>query len=179
MTNIALPIGQYVDLETINVYNERTAQGYAVEDVMKSIHARSRDNGRTPMQWTDGVNGGFTEGTPWIPVNPNYKEVNAQAALADKDSVFYYYQKLIQMRKTYPIFSDGSFTLLCPEDEKIFAYTRDTKNAHMLVVCNFTEETLEFEIPKEYSNAEVLIANYKEQASALRPYEAFILYYEE
>ena len=179
MTNIALPIEQYVDIETLNVYNERIALGYDPEEVMKSIYARSRDNGRTPMQWSAGKNGGFTEGTPWLPVNENYKEINAEAALSDPDSVFYYYQKLIQMRKTYPVFSEGSFTLLCPKDEKIFAYTRDTKDAHMLVVCNFTDETLEFEIPKAYKDAEVLISNYQDKVSGLRPYEAYMLYYKE
>ena len=179
MTNITLPIEQHVDIETLNVYEERVALGYKPEEVMKSIHARSRDNGRTPMQWTAGKNGGFSEGTPWIPVNENYKEINAEAALADQDSVFYYYQKLIQLRKTYPVFSDGSFTLICPKDEKIFAYTRDTKDAHMLVVCNFTEETQEFEIPKEYKEADMLIGNYSEFGAGLRPYEAFMLYYED
>lgn len=179
MTNICLPIEQHVDIETLNVYEERVALGYDKEEVMKSIHARSRDNGRTPMQWTAGKNGGFTEGTPWIPVNENYKEINAEAALADRDSVFYYYQKLIQLRKTYPIFREGSFILLCPEDEKIFAYTRDYEKVHMLVVCNFTEEILDFEIPGKYKDAEKLIGNYSELGAGLRPYEAFMLYYED
>ena len=179
MTNICLPIEKHVDLETLNVYKERVELGYDPEEVMKSIHARSRDNGRTPMQWTDGVNGGFTEGTPWVSVNENYKEINAEAALNDPDSVFYYYKKLIDLRKTYPVFSDGSFTLLCPEDEKVFAYTRDTEKAHMLVVCNFTDETMEFEIPEGYHGSEMLIGNYNEYAPELRPYEAVILYYEE
>ena len=131
------------------------------------------------MQWTAGENGGFTNGTPWLPVNENYKEINAEAALADPESVFYYYQKLIQLRKTYPIFSDGSFTLLCPEDEKVFAYTRDTENDHMLVICNFTEETLGFAIPKEYRDAEKLLGNYQDSAQKLRPYEAIMLYYKD
>lgn len=145
---------------------------------MKSIHARSRDNGRTPMQWSAGKNAGFTEGTPWISVNENYKEINAEAALADPESVFYHYQKLIQLRKTYSVFSEGSFSLLCPEDEKIFAYTRDTKDAHLLVVCNFTDENLKFKVPKEFENSELLISNYHEYAPGLRPYEAVMLYYE-
>ena len=177
MTNITLPIEKYVDLETLNVYEERLAQGYDKEDIMKSIHARSRDNGRTPMQWTADANAGFTTGTPWLPINENYTEINAEAALADEDSVFHYYQKLIKMRKTYPVFRDGSFTLLCPKDEKIFAYTRDVENEHMLVVCNFTEETLKFDIPKEYKNAECLISNYEDVTSELRPYEAYMLRY--
>ena len=179
MTNICLPIDQHVDIETLNVYRERVELGYDPADVMKSIDARSRDNGRTPMQWNSNANGGFTEGTPWILVNPNYTEINAEAALNDPDSIFYYYQKLIQMRKTYPVFSDGSFTLLCPEDEKVFAYTRDTENAHLLVACNFTDETMEFDVPEEYFGSEVLICNYREFAPELRPYEAIMLYYED
>ena len=130
------------------------------------------------MQWTAGVNAGFTEGTPWISVNENYTEINAEAALNDQDSVFHYYKKLIDLRKTYPIFRDGSFTLLCPEDEKVFAYTRDTEDAHLLVVCNFTDEIMEFEVPEEYHGSEMLIGNYREFAPELRPYEAVMLYYE-
>ena len=112
MTNIQLPIEEHVDLETLNVYKERLEQGYDPEEVMASIHARSRDNGRTPIQWTKGENAGFTTGTPWVPVNPNYPEINAEAALADENSVFHYYRKLIELRKTYDVFRRGSFTLL-------------------------------------------------------------------
>ena len=121
MTNLQLPIEEHVDLETLNVYRERIEQGYDPEDVMASIHARSRDNGRTPIQWTKGENAGFTTGTPWVPVNPNYPEINAEAALADENSVFHYYRKLIELRKTYDVFRRGTFTLLDPENEKIFA----------------------------------------------------------
>ena len=109
-----------------------------------SIHARSRDNARTPMQWTEEDNAGFTTGTPWIPVNPNYRKINARRAVEDPDSVFHYYQKLISLRKTYPVFRDGSFTLLLRSDEKIFAYTRDTEKEHLLVVCNFSEKTVPY-----------------------------------
>ena len=178
MTNIHMDIENYVDIETHNVYKERLAKGYAEEDVMKSIHARSRDNARTPMQWTAGENAGFTTGKSWMPVNPNYTQINAEAALADPDSVFHYYRKLVQLRKNYDVFRDGSFTLLCPEDEKIFAYTRDTRTGHMLVVCNFTGETLDFEIPEEYRDAQTLICNYPTESEALRPYEAVMRYYE-
>ena len=178
MTNIHMDIENYVDIETHNVYKERLAQGYEAEEIMKSIHARSRDNARTPMQWTAGENAGFTTGKSWMPVNPNYTQINAEAALADPDSVFHYYRKLVQLRKNYDVFRDGSFTLLCPEDEKIFAYTRDTRTGHMLVVCNFTGETLDFEIPEEYRDAQTLICNYPTESEALRPYEAVMRYYE-
>ena len=177
MTNIELPIGQHVDIETLNLYNERIALGYDPEKVMVSIHARSRDNARTPMQWTAGENAGFTTGKSWMPVNPNYSEINVEAALADENSVFHHYRKLIELRKTYDVFRSGSFTLLDPDDEKIFAYTRDTDTEHMLVVCNFTDETLELDAPEAFQGAEMLLSNYWEEADQLRPYEAVILYY--
>ena len=179
MTNIRLPLEQYQDLELHNLFRERTAQGYDPRDVMESIWARGRDNARTPMQWTSGPNAGFTTGTPWLPVNENYRQINAEAALADPNSIFYYYQKLIALRKRVPEFRDGSFTLLCPEDEQVFAYTRDTDRGHMLVVCNFSGREAGFDIPEAFRNAEVLIANYEGEAETLRPYEAKILRFEE
>ena len=177
MTNIKLPLEQYADLETHNVYRERVAQGYDPEEVMRSIYARSRDNARTPMQWTAGENAGFTTGTPWVTINPNYRQINAEAALEDPDSVFYCYQKLIALRKQYSVFRDGSFTLLCPEDEQVFAYTRDTEKEHMLVVCNFTGEEVPFAIPEAFRGAQKLISNYSGEKRDLRPYEAFLCYY--
>ena len=177
MTNIVLPIEQHVDLETLNVYQERIAQGYDPEAVMRSIRARSRDNGRTPMQWTAGENAGFTTGTPWIPVNPNCSEINAEAALADPDSVFHHYQKLIRLRKEYDVFRNGSFELWDRENEKVFAYTRDTEKEHLLVVCNFTDETMDYDVPERFWGSEILINNYMQEAPELRPYEAVMLYY--
>ena len=179
MTNIRLDINQYVDLEIHNLYRERLERGFSHEDVMASIWARGRDNARTPMQWTDGEHAGFTTGTPWLPVNENYTEINVANALADPNSVFYYYQKLIQLRKSLPVFRNGAFTLLCPGDEKIFAYTRDTDNAHMLVVCNFSADTFEWKLPRDYHGAKKLIGNYPDDFVNLRPYEAYICYYED
>ena len=179
MTNIRLDIDQYVDLEIHNVYQERIAKGYAPEDVMHSIWARGRDNARTPMQWTAGEKAGFTTGTPWLPVNQNCSEINAEAAMADPDSVFHYYRKLIELRKTCPVFRDGSFTLLCPEDEQVFAYTRDTEHGHLLVVCNFGGEEAAFDWPEAYCSAETLVSNYNDRAPVLRPYEAAMVYYED
>ena len=179
MTNIKLPLEQYVDVEIHNMYRDRSARGYSHEQLMESIWKRGRDNARTPMQWTAGENAGFTTGKPWLTVNPNHAEINAEAALADPDSVFYYYQKLIEIRKTHDVIRSGSFTLLCPEDEKVFAYTRDTEHGHLLVVCNFTGETVDFDFPESYRNAEVLLANYKDSSNVLRPYEAAMYYYED
>ena len=178
MTNIRLELEQYQDLESLNLFRDRTAQGYDPEDVMRSIRARGRDNARTPMQWTAGENAGFTTGTPWLPVNENHRFLNAEAELADPDSVFHYYRRLIALRKRYDVFRDGRFTLLCPEDPQIFAYTRDTDTAHLLVVCNFSGAEAAFSLPEAFRHAETLIANYPGEPEPLRPWEAKILYHE-
>ena len=177
MTNIHLELDQYVDLETLNVYRERRELGWEHDALMRAIHARSRDNARTPMQWTAGENAGFTTGKPWMSINENYHEINVEAALADPDSVFYHYQKLIRLRKSYDVFRDGWFELLQPEDEKVFAYTRDTDREHLLVVCNFTGETMDYESPGRFWGSRLLISNYTTYAPELRPYEAVMLYY--
>ena len=179
MTNIKLELDQYVDVEIHNMYRDRLARGFTHEQLMESIWKRGRDNARTPMQWNAGDNAGFTNGTPWLTVNPNKETINAEAALADPDSVFYYYQKLIAIRKEYDVIRSGSFTLLCPEDEKVFAYTRDTEHGHLLVVCNFSGEETAFDLPEAYENAKVLLSNYKDPGKNLRPYEAAMFYYED
>jgi len=178
MTNIRLDLNQLVDIESINMYHERIEKGYSHEEVMKSIHARGRDNARTPMQWTAGENAGFSTVTPWVPVNPNHTEINAEAALADPDSIFHYYRRLIELRKTIPEFRYGRFYLLDSQNEKVFAYTRDTRTGHLLVVCNFTDEYVDYDIPESFHGCEYLIGNYPpDKYARLRPYEAAILYY--
>lgn len=177
MTNIRLPIEQYDDLEIKNAYREQLEQGRPEEDILSAIYARGRDNARTPMQWSAGPNAGFTTGEPWLPVNPNYTEINAVAALADPDSVFYFYQKLIALRKAYPVFRDGDFQLLEAEDEQRFAYVRETEREALLVVCNFTAETLPDVCPERFRGAEVLLGNYPDPAGEdLRPYETRMRY---
>ena len=177
MTNIRLPIEQYMDIETINVFHDRTAAGWHPDDVMASIWARGRDNARTPMQWSDGEGAGFTTGKPWLTINGNHTYINAEAALADPDSVFHYYRKLIALRKAHNVFRDGWFELLDPDHEKVFAYTRDTEHEHLLVVCNFSCETLPFELPERFYGSGLLIGNYADGEPGLRPYEAAMLYY--
>ena len=179
MTNIKLDISQYVDVEILNLYKERTEAGCSHEDVMASIYARGRDNARTPMQWTAGENAGFTTGKPWLPVNENHSAVNAEAALADADSTFHYYQKLIALRKDYHVFRDGCFELMDPDNENVFAYTRDTEDTHMLVVCNFSAQSQDWKLPWNYIGARKLIGNYPDENNTLRPYEAYIYYYED
>ena len=177
MTNCPLSLEDYVDIEIHNLYRERMEKGYAHEDVMKSIHKRGRDNARTPMQWTAGDNAGFTTGKPWLKVNPNCDVINAEAALADQDSIYYYYQKLIELRKTREVFRTGRFELVDGENEKIFAYTRDTEDEHLLVICNFTDEEVPFAIPERFKGSKCLISNYDDAAAVLRPYEAGMLCY--
>lgn len=176
MTNVRLAIEEYDDLEIRNAYAELTAKGWTPEAALDAIAARGRDNARTPMQWSAGKNAGFSTGTPWLPVHPNYPEVNAEAARKDPNSIFACYQKLIALRKTYPVFRDGTFTLLDPEDGSRFAYTRDTADEHLLVVCNFTAEEQPEVCPEAFRGAQALLHNYADPTGPLRPYEARMLY---
>ncbi len=174
MTNIQYGIEEYRDIETLNLYKERMEKGYTEREIMESVHAKSRDNARTPMQWDDKENAGFTEGTPWIKVNPNYLKINAKAQINDEDSVFNCYKKLILLRKENSVFVDGSFQMLLENDENIFAYTRTNRDSTLLVVCNFYDKTLEYPLKQEDEPMELLISNYKdaEKSIRLRPYEA-------
>lgn len=177
MTNVKFSdIRDYRDVETINMYYERMEAGYEREDVMRSIYAKSRDNARTPMQWSRKMNAGFTAGTPWISVNPNYMQINAEAEMENPDSVYHFYKKLVHLRKEYPVFTDGEFRLLLPEDEAVFAYTRTDQKSRMLVCANFTGSTVKCPLTDEWKDAKTLIHNYAgEIGEELRPYEAVIL----
>lgn len=174
MTNVQYDIEDYKDCEIINMYHERLEKGYSKDEIMKSIYAKGRDNARTPMQWDDSANAGFTTGTPWIKVNDNYDKINAKSQVDDPDSIFSCYKKLVQLRKDYPVFVDGKFTLLLEDDENIFAYSRKNEEKTMLVVCNFFDKEIPMPLAKECEGMEVLIANYKDTSdmSVLRPYEA-------
>ena len=176
MTNVQYDIEDYRDIETVNVYKERLGQGFSKEEVMRSIHAKSRDNGRTPMQWDDTENAGFTIGTPWIKVNPNYIEINAKNQVNDPDSIFSCYKKLVQFRKEYPVFVDGRFELLLEKDENIFAYERKSEEQTLLVVCNFYGKTLKMPLKDKWGNMELLLGNYSDmtEPEVLRPYEGRI-----
>lgn len=178
MTNVQFDsIEEYEDIETLNMYKERLEKGYQPEEILHSIYARSRDNARTPMQWSGEKNGGFTTGEPWFAVNPNYTRINAKEAQEDENSVFYYYQKLIRLRKENPVFVDGKFDLLLPEDEKIFTYTRTDEYTKMLVCANFTDEEVSCPLLDEWKDGEVWIRNYEDdrEGNVLRPYEAVII----
>ncbi len=175
MTNAPYPVEELRDLESINAYNEMVEQGMSESDALAAIHRMMRDNARTPMQWTDGPHAGFTDGDPWMMVNPNYTEINAAAALADPDSVFYTYQKLIALRKAHRVFVEGDFTLLCPEDEQVFAYLRRGAGQEMLVAVNLSGRSAPFALPEAFAGRAPLLATQGAPlAGALRPWEALI-----
>ena len=183
MTNIYFDkLEDYRDIESINYFEEFTESGLMTpEHMMKCLMLRSRDNARTPMQWDDSKQAGFTDGEPWIKVNQNYKKINAAQQLEDPDSVFHYYQKLIRLRKEKDIIVYGEFEPLYREDEQIFAYTRKQDQEKLLTVCNFSDKNAEVEVPEEFKGAECLITNLGrkefEGKIVLNPYEAFVLYY--
>lgn len=143
------------------------------------ITFRSRDNARTPVQWDDSEQAGFTSGTPWIPVNPNYKEINAKAETKDPDSVFHYYKKLIALRKENPVMVYGKYEPLLEDSEELFVYTRTLDNEKLLIVCNFTDQDVAFTMPEEFTGRSCLIANmendYSKNNITVKPYEAFVL----
>ena len=175
MTNAPYPVEELRDLESINAYNEMVERGMSESDALAAIHRMMRDNARTPMQWTAGPHAGFTDGDPWMMVNPNYTEINAAAALADPDSVFYTYQKLIALRKAHRVFAEGDFTLLCPEDEQVFAYLRRGAGQEMLVAVNLSGRSAPFALPEAFEGRAPLLATQGEPlAGALRPWEALI-----
>lgn len=171
-------VDDFRDLESINAYRELVESGlYTDEDMFPKIAHKSRDNARTPMQWDASENAGFTTGTPWIAVNPNYKKINVADQLKREDSVFHYYQKLIRLRKENEIIVYGNYELLLPEDENIFAYTRSLDGKKLLTVCNFSKSEQKFDF-SGYENAEILISNYNRDAGKdgiLKPYEAIVL----
>ncbi len=173
MTNVRYPIEEYRDIETQNLYRERMEAGYEKEDVMESIYAKSRDNARTPMQWDNGTHAGFTDGTPWMKVNPNYKEINAAAQVGVPGSVFAYYQRLVALRKEYPVLTDGRFLMLMEKDEQVFAYVRENEQCRLLVICNFFGNSVECALTEEWEQETLLIGNYEDrEAGVLKPYEA-------
>ena len=179
MTNTVFnSVDDFRDLESVNAYRELVESGlYTDGDMFPKIAHKSRDNARTPMQWDASENAGFTTGTPWISVNPNYKKINVADQLKREDSVFHYYQKLIRLRKENEIIVYGNYELLLPEDENIFAYTRTLDNKKLLVVCNFSKSEQKFDF-SGYENAKVLISNYNRDArkdGILKPYEATVL----
>ena len=181
MTNICFDdIKKYRDIETINYYNEKI-KNEDEKSLIERIKITSRDNARTPMQWDDSLNGGFSKATPWIDVNPNYKQINVKESLEDSNSIFNYYKELIKLRHNNDTIVYGDVKLIYPENESIFAYTRNLDDEQLMVVLNFYENEIDFKIPDniDIDKLEIILSNYKDkiiknETIKLRPYEAIV-----
>ncbi|WP_226037755.1 alpha,alpha-phosphotrehalase [Aquibacillus saliphilus] len=176
-------IDDYRDVESLNMYNLKKKEGITDQEIIEILKQKSRDNSRTPVQWNDSQNAGFTTGNPWINTAKNFKEINAQQAVADKNSIFYHYQKLIKLRKKYDIITNGDFQLLLEQHDDIFAYIRSNKKEKLLVINNFYGRETTFTLPKTVDVAgytsELLLTNYSDSSKSiqqieLRPYESIV-----
>lgn len=174
-------IDEYRDVETLNMYEELKEAKLDESTIMEIIKQKSRDNSRTPVQWNAKPNGGFTTGTPWINTASNYKEINAVEALSDPNSIFYFYQKLVDLRKTHDIITFGDYQLIHVDHKQVFAYVRQWQDEKAVVLANFYEEPVTIDLPDWVSkeDAKVLLSNYEQlskpgQEITLRPYEAVV-----
>lgn len=173
-------IDQYKDVESLNYYKIMLERGKTPEEALTILGARSRDNGRTPMQWDDAAYAGFSTTTPWLTIPENYKTINAQAALKDTDSIFYYYQQLIALRKSKQAISIGHIDFLYEEEENVFAYRRFTDDEEILVLNHFGDKEMILNHTLDLQNYKYLLGNYEgiiadEKTIKLRPYETIIL----
>lgn len=181
MTNVRYSdISDYRDIETINFYKKKKSEGWAEEKIMEYVRRNSRDNARTPMQWDDSAGAGFSEGTPWIGLNPNYTEINVCQNRQDRASVFYHYKKLIELRKTKDVLVYGSFQMEYETHSQIFAYTRNYEDESVLVICNFDRTTCSIPLNISVDEKDILLSNYEDlkkedETLCLRPYEAVMI----
>lgn len=167
-------IDQYRDIETLNAYRSLRNQGLDEETIMKVIGQKSRDNSRTPVQWTDEENAGFTTGTPWIGIPDNYREINVEAAIKDKNSIFYTYQQLIDIRHKHDIITYGDVEPLYMDHPDLFIYKRKLDNEEWLIVANYTNDKVE--IPEDIDmEGELIVANNDLNGNMLEPFDAFVV----
>lgn len=183
MTNAGfLTLDQFDDIDSVNGYRGLVAAGHSESEALSVLHARSRDNARTPMQWDGGENAGFTDGSPWLPVNPNHDEINATAAEQDADSVFNHYRRLIDLRHDCELVTTGRYRLILEEHPEIFAYLREGEEESLLVVCSFSDRTVEFTPPAGVATgaSETVISTYGVDRDptglTLEPYEAVVFH---
>ncbi|WP_434165983.1 alpha,alpha-phosphotrehalase [Bacillus thuringiensis] len=179
-------IEKYRDVESLNIHDIKLKEGLSKEEIIEILKQKSRDNSRTPMQWNEEMNSGFTTSTPWISVAENFKEINVEKALEDNESVFYHYKKLIELRKTYDVITDGEYAILDEDHPKIWAYTRTAENEVLLVINNFYGEEITYSVPASVQldgmKQEILMSNYKDSGTDItklhvRPYESIVYRY--
>lgn len=183
MTNVHYTrLDQYEDLEAINSYHELVDEQKVVDGqtMLKYLAHMSRDNARTPMQWDASKNAGFSKVQPWFAVNPNYPEINAEKAVDDSQSVFYHYQKLIQLRHDSDLIKFGNYDEIDPEDTDVFAYRRHYQDQTLLVISNFTDQTLTRDYDQGHPTAKLILSNYDDDlGTELRPYESKVYVFKE
>ncbi|AZB41662.1 alpha,alpha-phosphotrehalase [Bacillus sp. FJAT-42376] len=176
-------ISQYRDVESLNMYKIMQQEGKNEEQILEILKSKSRDNSRTPVQWNADPQAGFTSGIPWIPVAANYPQINAAAAVGEKDSIFYHYQKLTRLRKEVDVITDGDYELILEDHPEIFAYFRNGEGEKLLSVNNFYGKETEFKLPSDYTvegyQSKILISNYEDSPAdfekiSLRPYESIV-----
>ena len=176
-------IEDYRDVEALDIFKDFTGRkGFSAKDTLKLLRLKSRDNARTPMQWNAEKNAGFSEAEPWIAVNDNYKTINAEASVKDPKSVFSYYKKLVQLRHEVSVITDGVYKLLDADNEKVYTYLRKNEDETLLVICNFTKETIVYPVGDfvEASQGTLFISNYDDapqqyaDAIDLKPYGAYV-----
>lgn len=177
MTNCSFDsIHEYRDIGSINLFRDETAKGRSPEEIMDYLGRRSRDQGRTPMQWSTEAEAGFTSGEPWIKVNPNYQQINVDDNMKDADSVLQFYRQLITLRRKHSTLVYGFYEDLCEESSEIGAYRRVDENEDFIILCNFTDHDVKLvELAELSSGRELVLSNYKERKSGvLQPYEALV-----
>ncbi|MBU8907979.1 alpha,alpha-phosphotrehalase [Desertibacillus haloalkaliphilus] len=176
-------ISEYRDVESLNIYDIKQREGMSKEEIIEILKSKSRDNSRTPVQWNDSKHAGFTAGTPWIHTAANYKEINAEKAIHDKNSIFYHYQALIKLRKQLDIITYGDYQLILKDDKDIFAYVRNGEHEKLLVVNNFYGKEAMFTLPTDVDvegyNRRIVLSNYSDSTEQfeelrLRPYESIV-----
>ena len=184
MTNFPFGgIDDFRDIESLNHHRHAVERGADPDDVLTALRSRSRDNARTPVQWDDSRHAGFTTGEPWLAVNPNHTEVNAAAAEADPGSVLHHYRRLVELRHTEPVVAHGDFTMLLPDDEQVYAFTRAHDGVELLVAANFSGEPVQAELDLDgWADADLLLSNLDGEDVAgsawdgsLEPWEARVL----
>ncbi|ANQ64338.1 glycoside hydrolase family 13 protein [Staphylococcus equorum] len=179
MTNYPFEsVETFNDVAVVNEYNIVKAQGGDLTELLNKHKMENRDNSRTPMQWTNGINGGFSEYEPWFPVNPNYTEINVSSQLQDSDSILNFYKSLIQVKKAHDIFTYGTFNLIDAENEHVFAYIRELDGKRVLIVGNLTDKSSSLEFNETINENNIKLHNYKDNKlnlNALRPFEAFVI----
>lgn len=177
MTNCPFDsIHEYRDIGSLNLFRDETAKGRPAEEILGYLGKRSRDHGRTPMQWNGEREAGFTSGTPWIKVNPNYREINVAENMKNEDSVLQFYRRLIALRREHRSLVYGYYDDLCKESKEVGAYQRTYNGERWVVLCNFTGRSVSLqqltEIPLD---GERVLSNYEDRdQNTLRPYEALV-----